>query len=40
MSDWPREVGDHTVSQEWECLDCGVTYDCFTKFRQNGCDPQ
>lgn len=37
MSDWPREVGNHRVTKQWECADCGASYDCLENFRQNEC---
>lgn len=36
--DWPKEVGDHRVTTDWECADCGASYDCFEQFRKNDCD--
>ncbi|MFB6157872.1 MAG: hypothetical protein ABEJ34_08530 [Haloferacaceae archaeon] len=36
-SDWPREVGDHRVSERWECLDCGASFDCLSQFRRTDC---
>lgn len=37
MPEWPKEIGDHTVTEDWECRDCGASYTCFTQFRQNDC---
>lgn len=37
MSDWPREIGDHRVTEQWECADCGASHDCLENFRQNEC---
>lgn len=37
-SDWPREIGEHTVDDEMTCVDCGASYDCFTQFRENPCE--
>jgi hypothetical protein len=37
MSDWPREIGGHTVTAEMECADCGASFDCFTQFRGADC---
>lgn len=37
MSDWPREIGAHTVTENWECRDCGASFDCLSQFRQNSC---
>lgn len=39
-SDWPKEVGDHTVTMEWECEECGASYDCLENFRQNDCSAE
>lgn len=36
--DWPRDVGDHRVSADWECLDCGASFDCLSQFRQSDCE--
>ena len=36
--DWPREVGGHRVTTEWECERCGASFDCLANFRQNDCE--
>lgn len=36
--DWPKSVGDHRVTQQWECADCGVSFDCFEQFRSADCE--
>ena len=38
MTDWPRDIGDHTVTKDMECADCGVSFDCFTQFRREDCE--
>ncbi len=38
MDDWPREIGDHTVGDGMECVDCGASFDCFTQFREADCE--
>lgn len=35
---WPRDIGEHTVDERMECLDCGASYDCITQFRENPCE--
>jgi len=37
QSDWPKQVGDHRVTTDWECADCGASYDCLEQFRKNDC---
>ncbi|ADB62000.1 hypothetical protein Htur_3135 [Haloterrigena turkmenica DSM 5511] len=37
-SEWPREIGDHTVSDEWVCEDCGASYACLDQFRDSPCE--
>lgn len=37
-TDWPREVGEHTVTGQWECADCGTSFDCLSQFRQSDCE--
>ncbi|MFB6118347.1 hypothetical protein [Halosegnis sp.] len=36
-SDWPREVGNHRVTMEWDCERCGRSFDCLSQFRQTDC---
>lgn len=36
--DWPKAVGDHRVTQEWECADCGASFDCLDQFRSSECE--
>ncbi|WP_256464805.1 hypothetical protein [Halosolutus gelatinilyticus] len=38
-TDWPREIGEHTVSDRWECEDCGASYACLDQFRRSSCEP-
>ena len=35
--DWPKQIGDHRVTTERECADCGASYDCLEQFRNNDC---
>jgi hypothetical protein len=37
-TDWPREVGEHTVNDQWECEDCGASFDCLSQFRSSACE--
>jgi hypothetical protein len=37
MSDWPREVGDHTITDQWVCTECDASFDCLSQFRQTDC---
>ena len=37
MSAWPKAVGGHTVTEQWECADCGADFDCLSQFRQADC---
>lgn len=37
-TEWPREVGDHTVTDQWECVDCEASFDCLSQFRQPDCE--
>lgn len=37
-SDWPKQIGDHRVTREWECADCGASHDCLEQFRSSGCE--
>lgn len=37
-SDWPKPIGEHTVTTDWECADCGASFDCLEQFRTNDCD--
>lgn len=37
MSDWPKAIGEHTVTDQWTCADCGATFDCLSQFRQTDC---
>lgn len=39
-TDWPREIGDHRVTEQWECADCGATFDCLSQFRESACEPK
>jgi hypothetical protein len=38
MSNWPRAVGDHLVTDEWVCEHCGADYDCLSQFRTTDCE--
>lgn len=37
-TDWPRVVGEHTVTAEWTCTDCGADFDCLSQFRERPCE--
>jgi hypothetical protein len=37
-ADWPREVGDHRVTADWECATCGGSFDCLSQFRSTDCE--
>jgi hypothetical protein len=37
MSDWPRTVGDHLVTDERVCERCGADHDCLSQFRTTDC---
>ncbi|MGZ0746234.1 hypothetical protein [Haloparvum sp. AD34] len=36
-SEWPREIGEHTVTDQWECADCDASFDCLSQFRESDC---
>lgn len=38
MADWPRKIGAHNVTENWECLDCGASFDCLSQFRTTDCE--
>lgn len=38
-SDWPREIGDHRVTEQWECEECGASFSCLDQFREEACEP-
>lgn len=35
---YPREIGDHRVDDQWECEDCGADFDCLSQFRETDCE--
>jgi hypothetical protein len=37
MTDWPKDVGGHAVTEQWECADCGADFDCLSQFRRTDC---
>ncbi|MBP1986551.1 hypothetical protein J2753_001045 [Halolamina salifodinae] len=38
MSDWLKAIGEHSVTDQWECADCGAAFDCLSQFRQTDCN--
>lgn len=38
MSDWPMDIGDHTITNQWACRDCGASFDCLSQFRSTDCE--
>lgn len=38
MSDWPKDIGDHVITADWECRDCGRSFDCFSAARMEDCE--
>ena len=38
QQNWPREVGDHLVDDQWTCETCGADFDCLSQFRQTDCE--
>jgi hypothetical protein len=38
MSGYPKDVGDHRIDDQWECTDCGASFDCLSQFRSTDCE--
>ena len=36
--EWPREIGEHSVTDQWVCEDCGADFDCLSQFRETECN--
>lgn len=38
MNDRPTAIGEHTITDQWECRDYSASFDCLSQFRQSYCE--